>query len=232
MTSSPRASSSGLGWVPAWLCPGASTLGIPARKVLGSLPGLGQGRGAGGRAGPPRVRSKGRGPEPGCPILCPRPLPAGARARARSGAWRAITGGRPGRSARALLAADHRRRAPPAGPGARLLPGTRSQAAPSAPGRGGPPLGPRGRAVACAFPRGGPGPSEGFSRRPAGEKGARGQRAVLRWPGEREASAQRPQDGAVQTHRGHGHSVATEYGFLTRMRGGWAFLVSIFFFFF
>lgn len=63
------------------------------------------------------------------------------RARAPSGAWLAITGGRgagaPGRSARALP--GHRSEAPAlrrAGPGARLLPGTRSQTRPPGPGGG------------------------------------------------------------------------------------------------
>lgn len=110
----PKASSSGLGWVPAWLCPGASTLGIPARKVLGSLPGLGQGRGAGGCAGPPRVRTKAAGLS-----LASRSFVPGGSRRALGRGLGAALGGRsqagaPGRSARALLAADHRRRAPPA----------------------------------------------------------------------------------------------------------------------
>lgn len=135
---------------------------------------------------------------------------------------RAALGGRsqagaPGRSARALLAADHRRRAPPAGPGARLLPGTRSQAAPLAPGRGGAPPGPRGE----PSPVRSHGEVQGWAKAsPAGPpvrrgREDRGQSPVARRTG---GQCQAAPGGAVQTHRGHGHSVATEYGLLRRMR--------------
>lgn len=87
--------------------------------VRESLPGRPQQTSAAGRSPAPRR-------------LCPWPLSEGAPARAPDGAWRAITGGRPGTKARAL-AADHRARRPPGRPGSRLLPGTRSQ---PGPGRG------------------------------------------------------------------------------------------------
>lgn len=209
MTSSPGPRSVAGGGVSPWLCPDVSGQeGSPLRRFWGGpLPAPGPYRGAGGRRRPLGSRST---PRPPARAGFPGPFVRGHRrrehgARARSRAWRAIRGGRPGTlGARAPWPQITGARRPPARPGSPPAPWNAITGRASGPpgggeGRGSGPRAGRPRARShgevrgCAraspgSPAGGPRP---VRRRCGGEgavppdSGARGRPVLsrpLRWP--------------------------------------------------